>query len=153
MAEKITDKGNVRQTNEDYVDIDITPEYGFYIVCDGIGGHRAGEVASQEAVSRDDRQSDDEWEAGMAEGQTPASRCCVAGRRHRCGQPPKTAKNQPSLDSPLISKLSDPVGQVSTHRPQRVQSGPIGISVSTARPLITVSSTWGTRQTLRQSPS
>ncbi len=51
MAEKITDKGNVRQTNEDYVDIDITPEYGFYIVCDGIGGHRAGEVASQEAVS------------------------------------------------------------------------------------------------------
>ena len=51
MAEKITDKGNVRETNEDYVDIDITPEYAFYIVCDGIGGHNAGEVASKEAVS------------------------------------------------------------------------------------------------------
>ena len=34
-----------------------------------------------------------------------------------------------------------------------LQSGPMGTSVSTARPLITVSSTCGTRQTFRQSPS
>ena len=36
---------------------------------------------------------------------------------------------------------------------QRVQSGPRDTSVSTARPLMTVSSTCGTRHTLRQSPS
>jgi hypothetical protein len=29
----------------------------------------------------------------------------------------------------LISKLSDPLGQVSTHRPQRVQAGLIGIDI------------------------
>lgn len=50
MAQKITDIGNVRELNEDSVDIDITPKYSFYIVCDGIGGHNAGEVASSETV-------------------------------------------------------------------------------------------------------
>jgi hypothetical protein len=34
---------------------------------------------------------------------------------------------------PLTSKTSEPVGQTSTHRPQRVQSGPIGTSVMSRR--------------------
>ncbi len=51
MAEKISDIGNVRKVNEDSVDFDITPHYRFYIVCDGVGGQNAGEVASQESVT------------------------------------------------------------------------------------------------------
>ena len=37
------------------------------------------------------------------------------------------AENQASFDKPFTSKEREPVGQVSTHRPQRVQSGPIGV--------------------------
>jgi hypothetical protein len=54
---------------------------------------------------------------------------CGSGQQAPPRSTAKTAKNQDSLDSPLISKLNEPVGQVSTHRPQRVQSGPIGIDI------------------------
>lgn len=43
-----TDKGLLREKNEDsyYVDSDV----GLYIICDGLGGHLAGEIASQKAI-------------------------------------------------------------------------------------------------------
>jgi len=44
-----TDRGRVRANNEDaYV---ISLRRGLYVVADGMGGHRAGEVASRETVS------------------------------------------------------------------------------------------------------
>ena len=47
-AAAVTDPGNVRQYNEDCLAMD--PELGIFVVADGMGGHRAGEVASATAA-------------------------------------------------------------------------------------------------------
>ncbi len=54
---KLTDVGRARPHNEDYVDYRIPPDSqelarkgSLFLVADGMGGHQAGEVASQRAV-------------------------------------------------------------------------------------------------------
>jgi protein phosphatase len=44
----LTDVGKVREINQDYLASD--PDHGLFIVADGMGGHLAGEKASQGAV-------------------------------------------------------------------------------------------------------
>ena len=47
-ASGVTDRGRIRPTNEDCFGID--PALGVCVVADGMGGHKAGEVASRMAV-------------------------------------------------------------------------------------------------------
>ncbi|MCX7740654.1 MAG: Stp1/IreP family PP2C-type Ser/Thr phosphatase [Meiothermus sp.] len=51
-AAALTDPGRKRALNEDAVAQMVTPYGGIFIVADGMGGHRTGEVASQMAVDR-----------------------------------------------------------------------------------------------------
>lgn len=50
MVGMLSDIGNIREVNEDYLGCYEDTEKKIYIVADGVGGHNAGEVASKLAV-------------------------------------------------------------------------------------------------------
>jgi protein phosphatase len=47
---KISEKGNFREINEDYIGYNFHNESNLLVVADGMGGHNAGEIASKIAV-------------------------------------------------------------------------------------------------------
>lgn len=50
MVGAMSDIGNLRIVNEDYLDYYICDSYQLYIIADGMGGHNAGDVASKICV-------------------------------------------------------------------------------------------------------
>ena len=50
MVKFLSDIGNFRKVNEDYIDYFIDNQKSIYVIADGMGGHNAGDIASKLAV-------------------------------------------------------------------------------------------------------
>src|SRR5665647_822166 len=50
LVQILTDVGNFRKVNEDYIDYYTDETKRIYVIADGMGGHNAGEIASKLAV-------------------------------------------------------------------------------------------------------
>lgn len=50
MVGYLTDIGNLRSLNEDYINYIEEERFKLYVIADGMGGHNAGEIASKMAV-------------------------------------------------------------------------------------------------------
>jgi protein phosphatase len=50
LVHLLTDVGNFRKVNEDYIDYYTDEAKRIYVIADGMGGHNAGEIASKLAV-------------------------------------------------------------------------------------------------------
>ena len=50
LVQLMTDVGNFRKVNEDYIDYYTDDTKRIYVIADGMGGHNAGEIASKLAV-------------------------------------------------------------------------------------------------------
>lgn len=50
MVKYLSDVGNFRKVNEDYIDYYVDNVKSIYVIADGMGGHNAGDIASKLAV-------------------------------------------------------------------------------------------------------
>ncbi len=48
---ELSDIGKMREQNQDYCAVSENGRYPVFVLCDGMGGHRAGEIASAEAAA------------------------------------------------------------------------------------------------------
>lgn len=69
-ATGLTDVGQRREINEDYFFVDNSR--GIFIVCDGLGGHAAGEVASHKAIEFTIEYLAEHWSEVESACKTPA---------------------------------------------------------------------------------
>lgn len=94
----ITDKGRVRPTNQDIYRIEACPDRdsALVLVCDGMGGANAGNVASRFAAERFVEEAKPALEAGADETMRPRD---AAAR-------PRPGRTTPCLVSPAASLSS-----------------------------------------------
>ena len=132
-----TDVGRRRHTNEDTVL--VSNELGLYLVADGAGGHRSGEVASalasaldEELLRRHDQQ--DARPAGVRSLRHPIGRAAPVGS-HSEGQPrrawksPRLSRNTSGMGTTVVAACFSPrsglmhVAHVGDSRCYRLRGG------------------------------
>jgi protein phosphatase len=75
-AAALTDRGRKRPTNEDAFGFSV--EHGIYVVCDGMGGAAAGEIASSIAVDEFLRYLANQRDSGLAFPELAEKAVCAA---------------------------------------------------------------------------